>query len=145
MTQVTAGSEIKERLIIPSRIFEEMISHCREVYPNEACGILAGKSRIVMNLYRMKNIENSPVSYMMDPSEQFRVMKEMREKNLSMLAIFHSHPCASAYPSSKDVTLAFYDDVVYVIVGLAEDVPIVKGYSIKEGVIEEVEIVTEGI
>ncbi|MFN3479255.1 MAG: M67 family metallopeptidase [Thermodesulfovibrionales bacterium] len=143
--QDTAGSETKEKLIIPSTIYREMISHCRAGYPNEACGILAGKDGMVKNIYRMKNIENSPVSYMMEPSEQLRVMKEMRSEGLSMLAIFHSHPCATAYPSAKDVNLAFYDDVVYIIVSLAENTPIVKGYSIKEGRVEEVEIITEGI
>lgn len=143
--QVTAGSETKEKLIIPSDIYREMISHCRTGYPNEACGILAGRDGVVKNIYRMKNVENSPVSYMMDPSEQFRVMKDMRSEGLSMLAIFHSHPCATAYPSAKDVSLAFYEDVVYIIVSLAEDAPVVKGYSIKEGKVKEVEIITEGI
>ncbi|MFN3395975.1 MAG: M67 family metallopeptidase [Thermodesulfovibrionales bacterium] len=145
MMQATAGSETKEKLIIPSTIYEEMISHCRDGYPNEACGILSGKDGVVKNIYRMKNIENSPVSYMMDPSEQFKVMKDMRSEGLSMLAIFHSHPCAAAYPSAKDVSLAFYDDVVYIIVSLVENAPVVKGYSIKGGRVEEVEIITEGI
>lgn len=143
--QVTAGSETTEKLIIPSTIYREMISHCLAGYPNEACGILAGKDGVVKNIYRMKNIENSPVSYMMEPLEQLRVMKQMRSEGLSMLAIFHSHPCASAYPSAKDVNLAFYDDVVYIIISLTENTPVVKGYSIKEGRIEEVQILTEGI
>lgn len=143
MTQDTAGSEVRERLVIPSRILEEMVSYCMEGYPNEACGILAGKDGVVSNIYRMKNIENSPVSYMMDPSEQFKVMREMRSEGLLMLAIFHSHPGASAYPSAKDVNLAFYDDVVYIIISLAENVPVVKGFLIREGRIEEVNIVTE--
>lgn len=134
-----------KRLIIPPEIYEEMISHCRDVYPNEACGILAGKDGVVKRIYRMRNIEDSPFSYMMDPSEQFRVMKELRSEGLSMLAIFHSHPCAAAYPSAKDVSLAFYEDTVYIIVSLAENTLIVKGYSIREGRIEEVKIATEGI
>ncbi len=137
--QVTAESEKKKGLILPSLIFEEMISHCRDGYPNEACGILAGNNGIVSEIYRMKNIENSPVSYMLEPSEQFRVMKEIRSRGLTMLAIFHSHPCAPAYPSGKDVSLAFYD-VVYIIISLSEDVPVVKGYTIREGKIEEVAI-----
>lgn len=143
--QAIAGSETQEKLIIPSDIYREMIAHCRAGYPNEACGILAGKEGKVKNIYRMKNIENSPVSYMMDPLEQFKVMKEMRAEGLSMIAIFHSHPCASAYPSAKDVSLAFYDDVVYIIVSLAEDAPVVKGYFIKEDKVEEIKIITEGI
>lgn len=91
----------------------------------------------------MTNIEKSPVTYMLDSKEQFKVMKDMRENNLSMLAIFHSHPSSAAYPSAKDVSLAFYEDAVYVIVGLIEKEPIVKGFSIKEGTIKEIQVIVK--
>ena len=123
---------------IPRSIFDEMVAHCRRGYPNEACGILAGEGNEVSKLYTMTNTEGSPVSYMMEPAEQFRAMKDMRSNNLSMIAIFHSHPASPAYPSAKDVGLAFYEECVYVIVSLAEDVPMVKGYSLKGGTVEEV-------
>lgn len=118
-----------------------MLAHCKAGYPNEACGILAGRNGEVTKIYRMANIENSPVTYMLDSREQFKVMKDMRDNNLSMLAIFHSHPSSAAYPSAKDVTLAFYEDAVYIIISLINKEPIVKGFSIREGNIEEIEIV----
>gem|GEM_PF-6219883 len=34
-----------QRITIPKHIFEDMFSYCREGYPNEACGILAGRGR----------------------------------------------------------------------------------------------------
>jgi proteasome lid subunit RPN8/RPN11 len=128
-------------LIIPQQIFTEMLAHCKAGYPNEACGILAGRNGEVSKIYKMINIENSPVTYMLDSREQFKVMKDMRQNNLSMLAIFHSHPSSAAYPSAKDVSLAFYEDAVYIIVSLMEKEPVVKGFSIKEGNIEDIEIV----
>ncbi|HET6516353.1 MAG TPA: M67 family metallopeptidase [Thermodesulfovibrionales bacterium] len=128
---------------VPARIFDEMIAHCRRGYPNESCGILAGKGNKVSALYPMTNIENSPVSYLMDPSEQFKAMKDMREKDLAMVAIFHSHPASAPFPSNKDVSLAYYDDCDYVIVSLAEDMAVVKGFLIKEARVEEVAIVIE--
>lgn len=118
-----------------------MLAHCKSGYPNEACGILAGRNGDVSKIYRMANIENSPVTYMLDSKEQFKVMKDMRDNNLSMLAIFHSHPSSAAYPSAKDVSLAFYEDAFYIIVSLMEKEPVVKGFSIKEGNIEDIEIV----
>ncbi|MBZ0157226.1 MAG: M67 family metallopeptidase [Alphaproteobacteria bacterium] len=128
-------------LIIPKDIFDAMLAHCREGYPNEVCGILAGSDGEVLKLYRMTNVEPSPVSYLMDAKEQFAVLKDMREKGLTMLAIFHSHPASPAYPSPKDVSLAFYDDCVYLIIGLsgapAGGEPVVQAYSIKEGRVEE--------
>jgi len=130
-----------DSLIVPQRIFEEMLTHCRQGYPNEACGIFAGEGNEVSKLYVMTNTEGSPVSYMMEPSEQFRAMKDMRAAGLSMVAIFHSHPSSPAYPSAKDVGLAFYEECVYVIASLAEEVPVVKGYSIREGEVREVRII----
>lgn len=127
-----------EHLVIPAQIFDEMIAHCKDGYPNEACGILAGNGNEVSKIYRMANIENSPVTYMLDPKEQFKAMKDMRENNLSMIAIFHSHPSSAAYPSAKDVSLAFYEDAVYIIVSLMEKESVVKGFSIKGQDIKEV-------
>lgn len=94
-------------------------------------------------IYPMGNTEGSPVSYLMDASEQFRVMKDIREQGLAMVAIFHSHPASRAYPSPKDVSLAFYEDAAYVIVGLAGKEPEVKAFSIREQEIREIGIVVE--
>ena len=128
------------QLIIPQLIFDEMIAHCKKGYPYEACGILAGKGDMVSKIYAMTNVEKSPVSYLLDSQEQFHVMKDMRENNLSMVAIFHSHPSSAAYPSRTDVKLAFYEDAVYVIVSLSENTPVVKAFSINEGKIEGIGI-----
>jgi len=117
-----------------------MIVYCKGGYPNEACGILAGRGPEVSRLFRMRNVENSPVSYLMDSKEQFETMKELRENGLSMVALFHSHPASAAYPSAKDVALAFYEDSAYVIVSLSEREPLVKAFSITNGVVKEIAI-----
>ncbi len=128
-------------LVIPPDLIDLMISHCRSGYPNEACGILAGKGGRAEKIYAMTNAEPSPVSYLMDPSEQFAAMKEMRTKGLDMIAIFHSHPQSPAYPSGKDVSLAFYSEAIYVIVSfINRENPEIRGYTIQDGVVEEVEI-----
>jgi len=125
-------------LVIPREFIEQMVKHCRACYPNEACGILAGTGNRVTKVYAMSNAEPSPVSYFMEPKEQFRMMKELRLEGLTMLAIFHSHPQSPAYPSVKDVSLAFYQDAVYVIVGLMnQQDPAIKAYTIIDGVVTE--------
>jgi proteasome lid subunit RPN8/RPN11 len=135
--------ETVDYLIIPRQIFVEMLNHCKGDYPNEACGILAGKGKATSRLYKMANTEKSPVSYSMDPTEQFKVMKDMRTNDLSMVAIFHSHPSSPAYPSDKDVGLAFYEDSAYIIVSLMEREAIVKAFSIRERDIKEIGICVE--
>jgi proteasome lid subunit RPN8/RPN11 len=131
---------MSDKLCIPKGIFEEMLLHCKEVHPNEACGILAGNGEEVFKIYKMANIEKSPVSYEFDSREHINAIKNMRENNHKMLAIFHSHPSSPAYPSAKDVSTAFYEDSIYVIVSLSEKKPVVKGFLIGEGVIKEIRI-----
>jgi proteasome lid subunit RPN8/RPN11 len=128
------------QLVVPYHLVGEIILHCREVYPDEACGILAGKGRVVQKVYTMTNIEKSGVSYMMEPKEQFTVMKEMREQGFEMVAIYHSHPYSDAYPSPKDINLAFYEDSLYVILSLIYKEPIIKAFEIKDKEVKEVEI-----
>lgn len=127
-------------LTIPSSIFDEMLAYCKAGLPDEACGILAGTGFTVSKLYRMANTEPSPVSYFMEPAAQFKAMKDMRNSGLSMLAIFHSHPASEALPSAKDVSLAFYDTAVYVIVSFLRENPEVKAFSIKDGKVKEMEL-----
>jgi len=130
----------KTKFIISGNLLDEIISHCKEAYPLEACGILAGKDRVVKKVYRMNNIERSSISYLMESREQFRVMKEMRDLSLDMVAIYHSHPHADAHPSPKDISLAFYQDSLYVIVSLLDTEPLVKAFEIKDGEFREVAI-----
>ena len=128
------------QLVIPHHLLDKVISHCQEIYSKEASGILAGKEGVVQKVYRMKNIENSPVSYTLDSEEQFSFMKEIREKGLDLTAIYHSHPDLDAYPSPKDIQLAFYSESVYVIVGISERESTIRAFSIREENVDEVEI-----
>lgn len=127
-----------DKLIIPQDIFEKIIAHCKSVYPNEACGILSGKNNTVKKTYEVTNIENSSVSYLMDSKEQFQAMKQMRNDCDEMVAIYHSHPNSPAYPSAKDMELAFYSEAVYVIVSLDHlESPDVKAFEISDGNVRE--------
>ena len=121
--------------------------HCDRVYPNEACGILAGRDNKVQKVYTLVNERLSPTFYQVDSKEHFRVIREMREADIDLLSIYHSHPGGPAFPSSTDVDLAYYPEAVYVIVSLMDRRnPVAKGYNIVEGKIMEVQldIISEG-
>lgn len=74
---------------------------------------------------------------MMDPKEQFAVVKELRSKGKAMAAIYHSHPETPARPSEEDIRLAHTPDVSYVIISLAGDEPVLRSFEITEGVVTE--------
>lgn len=126
---------------IPKTIYTQMLEFAKKGYPNEACGILAGGSQAVTHFYPMRNLDESSISYFMDPKEQLKVFKEMRTQNTQMLGIFHSHVASEPYPSQKDVRLAFYPDVSYLIVSLSHmDKPVLKSFRINEEHVEEEEV-----
>src|SRR5512143_1537015 len=130
-----------DEVILPREFISGMLSHGMSAYPDEACGILAGEGNTAAMLYTAANAESSPVSYLMDPQEQFRIMKEIRDKGMRMVAIYHSHPYSPPYPSPTDVKLAFYPDAAYIIVSLLDrDNPVAKAFEIAEGGVREIDI-----
>ena len=129
-------------IALPKKIYDRMIAHAKEGFPNEACGILAGpKADTVSDFYPMKNVDNSAISYFMDPKEQLTIFKKMREASLEMRGIFHSHVASEAYPSQKDVRLAFYPDVSYLIASLSEmEKPSLRSFRVSDEKVTEEEI-----
>ena len=93
-------------------------------------------------LFRSSNTDRSPRSYFMDPAEQLKVMKEIRNSNLEMVGIIHSHPASPAYPSARDIELAFYPELSYVIVSLEHNnQPDIGSFRINKGKIIKEELV----
>lgn len=131
-------------LRIPRLIHDDLIDHARTGLPLEICGILGGIGDTVAALYRMTNTDASNEHFMMEPREQFSVVKELRARGLTMLAIYHSHPETPARPSEEDIRLALTPGVSSVIVSLQDQAnPVVRSFRIADGVVtpEEIEIV----
>lgn len=126
---------------LTKKIYDEILAHMRAGYPNEACGLLAGEGPSSV-FYPMKNEDASPISYFMDPKEQLTAFKKMRERGVELSGIVHSHVASEAYPSQKDMRLAFYPDASYLIVSLADrERPVLRSFKIREERITEEEVV----
>ncbi len=129
------------KLEIPANIFEQMVAQAKALAPIEACGILAGKDNKAEKLFEMANADNRSDHFMMEPKEQFTVVKNIRSAGFEMLAIYHSHPETPARPSAEDIRLALTPDVIYLIVSLRDTkVPDVKGFVKENGMLTEVPI-----
>lgn len=128
-------------MVVLKNVYNEMIAHAQAGYPNEACGILAGTVEKSTHFFAMNNLDQASISYFMDPKEQLQVFKKMRELKVEMTGIFHSHVASEAFPSQKDVRLAFYPDVSYLIVSLSDKTkPVLRSFSIKDEKVVEEEI-----
>ncbi len=121
-------------LLIPKNIHDELITHAKEGFPLEVCGILGGIGESVSVIYRMTNTDASNEHFMMEPKEQFAVVKELRAKGLTMQAVYHSHPETPARPSEEDIQLALTPGVSHIIISLADTTqPVVKSFKIDQG------------
>ena len=118
-----------------------LIEYSKKEAPNEACGILAGKGGKVEKVYQMANTDKSSKTFFMEPKEQLKVRKEIRNSGLEMAGIYHSHLETEAYPSAHDVGLAFYSETSYVIISIKDrDNPNIRSFKIAEGKIAEEEV-----
>lgn len=127
-------------LTIAQALQDEVIAHCVSRYPKEACGLLAAAAAggPIVQVYPMRNVEDSPIGYSLDPKEQLQVEKQMRQAGQRMAGIFHSHTASAAYPSSVDVSLALSPELSYVLVSLKDQArPVFKSYRIDGARIDE--------
>jgi len=122
--------------------FDEMVEHGLAAFPNEACGLLAGKEARPVKFFAMTNQDASPVSYRLDPKEQLKVFDEIDDEGWDLLGIFHTHTHSEAYPSETDQKQAFYPDALYLLMSLSDrEAPVLRGFRISDGTVSEEEVV----
>lgn len=125
-------------LYLPKNFLKKIITHAQKEYPLECCGLLAGKRRRIIKAYPMQNKERSSSSYLMDPEEQYQVFQQIEGEKLELLAIYHSHPFTPAYPSAKDIDLAFYPEALMVIISLIDySKPSINLFQVKQGKVKK--------
>ena len=121
--------------------FDEMVEHGLAAFPNESCGLLAGKEGRPVKFFPMTNRDASPVTYRLDPKEQLRVFDEIDEQGWDLLGIFHTHTHSEAYPSETDRSQAFYPEAEYLVMSLSDRAnPLLRSFRIEEDEIVEQEL-----
>lgn len=133
------------KLKLPEAIRIQMIEQAKRDLPNETCGYLAGEADRIQMMIPMTNIDHSTEHFSFDPAEQFQALKSARAKGLRLLAVYHSHPATPARLSQEDLRLANDPDIIYLIVSLQDEQPVLRGFTVIQGAATEVSIqITEG-
>ncbi len=125
------------RLSLDGAHLDDIIRHARDSFPNEACGILAGRDGKVLKLYRMINAERAEGRYSFFAGEQFEAQRRIRSEGFEMLGIYHSHPHTRACPSLRDIELALHKGCSYLIISLMDTTPEVRSFKIAAGSVSE--------
>ncbi len=97
----------KNSLAITKDIFDQIIAHAKESYPNECCGILIGsymKGKKVLYVHRADNTntERAQDRYIISPTEIYLMDREARSQGLDIVGFYHSHPDHPNEPSKTD-------------------------------------------
>lgn len=123
---------------LPKYIYDGIVEQAYAELPNEACGLLVGTGNEVTKQHPMTNVDHSPEHFSFDPAEQFQVYRSARSEGVGIIANYHSHPETPSRPSVEDIRLAYDPDILYLIVSLAAQIPVLKAFSIRDGVSTEV-------
>ncbi len=117
----------------------EMQRHAAGQAPLEACGFLAGKQDKVEAALKVRNAAQSPVSFRMDPQEQFDALMWIEAEELELVGIYHSHPAGPETASVTDIAEAAYQ-AVHIIWSRSGDEWSARGFWIEAGKTTEVRL-----
>ena len=96
-------------------VVELMRCHVDRVFPEEACGLLAGEQGILVAVHPVTNVLHSKTRFRMDGPEQVRVLQAIEMAGLALVGIFHSHPEGPDDLSVTDVREMRYPDIAHLI------------------------------
>jgi proteasome lid subunit RPN8/RPN11 len=121
-------------LEITRAAWQQMVAQAYDGFPDEACGLLAGRpgtSRAVA-FYPCRNAAASSRVYTIDPKDHLRADRDAEGKGLEIIGVMHSHTHTDAYPSPTDLAQAPDPAWHYVIVSLRHEAPVLRSYRIVE-------------
>jgi [CysO sulfur-carrier protein]-S-L-cysteine hydrolase len=122
-------------------ICERLLHEARRDPGTECCGLLGGRGGTITSIYPAANDLASATAYQIAPADLFRVMREIRAAGEELVGIYHSHPSGENRPSARDLELAYYPEVAYVIVSPSCAAPNpVRAFSIERGVAVELKL-----
>ena len=113
-------------------------------FPEEACGLLAGLGREVLEVVQITNELHSRYRFRMEPGEQIRALQSFEERGLELIAIYHSHPHGPERPSATDVAEAAYPEAVNLIWSGQGGEWRCQGFLIRDGQVQGVKLTLTG-
>ena len=131
--------------------YEQVVAHCFDGFPDEACGLLAGPladdepTGEVTAVYPCENAAHSARVYRVGGRDLVRATLDANSRGEEIVAVWHSHTHTDAYPSPTDVAQAVEAQKLerpwlYPIVSLKYGEPVLRAYWLRDGTITEVPV-----
>ncbi len=119
-------------LLVPARLYDQMVAHAVAELPIECCGLLAGTVRDgianVTQWLPLVNVLQSRDEFESEPKSLLAAHRTMRSTGSEIVAVYHSHPMAAPLPSRKDRERNYSEQVVSIIIGLNAAEPEVRAW-----------------
>ncbi len=117
---------------------QQIQTHAERIYPEECCGLLLGEvcesCKIVIEVYETENSWDAEAAesftgvgnqgskrnrFSIAPEVMLQVQREIRDRNLAIIGIYHSHPDHTAIPSEFDRAIA-WQQYSYLIIAVQQ-------------------------
>jgi [CysO sulfur-carrier protein]-S-L-cysteine hydrolase len=99
--------------LTPAQI-RQLARIAKDALPNESCAFLLGLNDKVVKILPMRNIDESPVTFSIEPAELLHAYNLAENEGVEVIGIFHSHP-ARPWPSSTDIKFMEINPVIWLI------------------------------
>jgi len=127
--------------------WSKILIDVQEKYPEEACGLILGiieqENYKAVEVYPTTNQSHSTTRYQIDPYEMLRVFHLMEEKQMELVAIYHSHPKGPNTLSQTDIKKAYYPESIYILLSKESQEWQSYAFIIQEGLVKEIPILID--
>jgi proteasome lid subunit RPN8/RPN11 len=127
-------------ICLPRKLTNQLL-HLAQLSSNtEVCGLVGANAEgLPVSCYPVANSAETPDNrFLLEPGQQIAAMQQMRDKQESLFAIYHSHPSSPAEPSPTDIEQASYPDALHLIISLnTKGVLEMRGFKISGNTVEE--------
>ena len=133
-------------LQVPASILDELVAHLAAGLPDEACGLLGGRSSdegvcTVDAWYPSDNVAASSRIYTIDPRTHLRADRDAEDRGAELVGVVHSHTHSEPVPSPTDIAQAPDPTWHYVIVSFRLGAPMVRSWRLEGEVVTEEPVV----
>lgn len=112
-------------IVLSKNHISTLKNHAKKNEPNESCAILFGRVNddkiSATEIFLTDNASPSPVNFTISSEELIRAYQESEKRNVSVVAIFHSHPGSPAYPSLTDEKYMEINPIPWIIYSNVKD------------------------
>ncbi len=114
-------------IVLPPPLLKQIVDASEAAYPEECCGLIVGRFQAPDQALATRLAVSDNVStndrrqrFEIDPRVRLRVEMEVRGGSERVIGVYHSHPDHRAQPSSRDLSMAFEPDLIWIIASVMD-------------------------